>query len=953
MYYLSRLWKISSPCFRHCLIDGSSYKQLSRRHLAFVSNKRITRLSSEIEVNKSELNEDGNEKYIDVRLKNRNPRNLEQMLFEPKPMGYEMDEENRHYWNKVVLEKRSKCLIGKIVHHSGRTTVSAATNEPSIATFLGSKSAYTDVKAAKILGQVLAMRALESGVHSAFYDYREQRKSGEKLSSFIHALRQNGLNLDEQPVIFARAQQRRRLKARWVNIEKMKLISNSLSLNSAIFIVTDRFDKEIIEYFQDKFRIIGPLVITYCDEDICQSPEQTLPKRIWPIFSQCMRGMEVTTSNLTADRKKLVENRVRMMSGNYYENYHGITNVIVSDSVLTRKTRAAAENKIPIVTFEWIESCWTKYQYEHRRADEEAILAKYKLPIFFGLNVVLSGVSERDRIGNTIESNGGKYHAALKLKPLLPNTILLVPRKLGEKYSNAKRLHIPCLLPKWLDDSIQAGYALPFEQYDIENLIDEDDEETSTVPDKKGVFNKEESTEWNDQLQSILDEIIQSNVYKEQLFDGHSIHATGFDRSLLVMIENCAKKFGAFFYNSLCDSVTDVIVGPDIGELSLGKLLKSEFGGHRLVTIHWFIDCIRSFKLCSQSDYRIHLHSELRRPLSKCTTNANMGMLKELDRLIFVPDPDEEMIDEKKPQHLHSLLANETDNDFFFSDPEETDTPDDCENSSKRSRTVSPNDDDDEASTLNSYADQSCTFSTINDQIRTTNTSAVFMFSSFDNESKTKWTNLSQDVLNIIVNNDETFSNEVTHLILNRPRCSEKVFSAIAAGAFILKPEYIYDSILAKKLLPEPNYQWGRMNSNDSDETSNRQSGLNEDRLMRVAIQWKDRIDESNRKIFQDLKILLLNPMMDDDHDSHLNSCANIVRAGGGRVFSIADLIVESHNDGNLDEMIEGMDLAIVNPTWKEKPTLQRSPKDADLQALRRRYSISNVDIRNFLAKFY
>ena len=119
---------------------------------------------------------------------------------------YEMDEQNRHYWNKVILEKRSKYLIGKIVHHSGRTIVSASTNEPSIAVFLGTKSTYTDVKAAKILGQVLAMRSLESGIHSVFYDYREQRKSGEKLSSFIDALKQNGLNLDEQPVIFARAQ---------------------------------------------------------------------------------------------------------------------------------------------------------------------------------------------------------------------------------------------------------------------------------------------------------------------------------------------------------------------------------------------------------------------------------------------------------------------------------------------------------------------------------------------------------------------------------------------------------------------------------------------------------------------------------------------------------------------------------------------------------------------------
>lgn len=73
---------------------------INTRHLAYVSNKRITRIASDVEVKKEEIEQRGNNQYIDVSLKNRNPRNLEQLLLEPKPMGFEMDTPNRHYWNK-------------------------------------------------------------------------------------------------------------------------------------------------------------------------------------------------------------------------------------------------------------------------------------------------------------------------------------------------------------------------------------------------------------------------------------------------------------------------------------------------------------------------------------------------------------------------------------------------------------------------------------------------------------------------------------------------------------------------------------------------------------------------------------------------------------------------------------------------------------------------------------
>ena len=68
--------------------------------LSTISNIRITRLPTDIEVSKSELSSEGNESLINTRIVNRNPRNLEQLLLEQKPLGFELDLPERHFWNK-------------------------------------------------------------------------------------------------------------------------------------------------------------------------------------------------------------------------------------------------------------------------------------------------------------------------------------------------------------------------------------------------------------------------------------------------------------------------------------------------------------------------------------------------------------------------------------------------------------------------------------------------------------------------------------------------------------------------------------------------------------------------------------------------------------------------------------------------------------------------------------
>ncbi|CAG2113750.1 unnamed protein product [Medioppia subpectinata] len=172
------------------LIRASVAVRGQQRLLSSMSNKRITRLRSELSVSETELKSSGNESLLKTRLVNRNPRNLEQMLFEYKPLGYELDVPDRTYWNKIVFDTSGKHLTASIVHNSGRIIVSASTKEAAIGQQLKSSRG---VAAATSLGQVLAMRALESGVLQVFVGVEYESDQSLKAKAFLTALKDNGL----------------------------------------------------------------------------------------------------------------------------------------------------------------------------------------------------------------------------------------------------------------------------------------------------------------------------------------------------------------------------------------------------------------------------------------------------------------------------------------------------------------------------------------------------------------------------------------------------------------------------------------------------------------------------------------------------------------------------------------------------------------------------------------
>ena len=101
---------------------------------------------------------------------------------------------------RVTFEKVGKHLEAKIIHHTGRTIVSASTNESA---YRDQGLPIGDTEAAKNLGVILARRCLEAGILFARKEVPEEQSS-EKVRSFVTALKENGLILKEPEVILPR-----------------------------------------------------------------------------------------------------------------------------------------------------------------------------------------------------------------------------------------------------------------------------------------------------------------------------------------------------------------------------------------------------------------------------------------------------------------------------------------------------------------------------------------------------------------------------------------------------------------------------------------------------------------------------------------------------------------------------------------------------------------------------
>jgi len=139
---------------------------------------------------------DNNE--IEVEFVNNNPRSMEMLRIHKKPKGWHLDSPNCSFWYKLMLDCSNRHVCGQVVHYTGKTVVSASTQEWAIKKHLYSTN---DVSAYENVGRILAHRCLQSGISEIHTDLTVEGESSEKIRYFMEALKSGGIETEEPDVI--------------------------------------------------------------------------------------------------------------------------------------------------------------------------------------------------------------------------------------------------------------------------------------------------------------------------------------------------------------------------------------------------------------------------------------------------------------------------------------------------------------------------------------------------------------------------------------------------------------------------------------------------------------------------------------------------------------------------------------------------------------------------------
>lgn len=520
----------------------------------------------------------------------------------------------------------------------------------------------------------------------------------------------------------------------------------------------------------------------------------------------------------------------------------------------------------------------------------------------------------------------------------IPNTILLLREQSGEKYKFAKLKKIPCVRVEWLYHSIQAKYALPRDNY----LIDEEKmedfvtiskiqnsvTETSNLPSTSQASAVLQSDEFDGRsLADVLDEYAAA-LTETNFLDNCVLHAIGFDQDTLVAIKNAARRCGAFYLTQFNSMVTHVIVDKKVKADSLKQFESTE----KLVTIHWLIECLKKADCCTHLSYRIDSTGEKTAKKPKTGTHSK----PKFDILTATPEEIRKRVNLKSSQiptrepTYHSSqvrsLADDPDDDMpVVYEPKTTCVPLlDIEQDNHSNHTTSSMDVTSttvEKSGKGTKLDTSTNSTTdISDENETSNeaqskSQAVFMFSGFDADVLENLIGLATEKLKLNILQNSSITPEVTHLILHMPFASEKTMSAIAAGIWILKPEFIHDSVRRGYLASEGNYQWGL--------NCDQHLSVLKQKLVSSSFEWRAHISRTKEKAFHDWTVLVLN------NTKALKSCVQILKSGDAEIYFIDEY--DSDSADELQRLIKRVRFAVIDLKFECR---QAMPKARYMQAI-------------------
>ncbi|GMR39941.1 hypothetical protein PMAYCL1PPCAC_10136, partial [Pristionchus mayeri] len=187
-----------------------------------------------------------------------------------------------------------------------------------------------------------------------------------------------------------------------------------------------------------------------------------------------MDGAIVCFSGFNQKMKSHLSELVRRLGGQVSTDLHDKVTVLVSKTCDTGypKYTQSVKLKLPVLREDWITDAWTAVidGLRDEQVTTKPVYDIYRVPLFKGMVITVSGLSKEDRsnASRLIELGKGIFTPEMRKTEC---THLITDRNCGDKFKKARewgRIRIVTL--KWLIKSCELGYVLKESHYDPERI---------------------------------------------------------------------------------------------------------------------------------------------------------------------------------------------------------------------------------------------------------------------------------------------------------------------------------------------------------------------------------------------------------------------------------------------------------------------------------------------------
>ncbi|XP_037301931.1 DNA topoisomerase 2-binding protein 1-like isoform X2 [Manduca sexta] len=366
-----------------------------------------------------------------------------------------------------------------------------------------------------------------------------------------------------------------------------------------------------------------------------------IPSGPEPVYTVAMRGLVVTASGLTKDKKEIIKIKVHWMGGTYNTVLTDETTHLISDTVLSVKYVRSVEIGIPVMSETWVDAVW-EAALRLNVSGASSDFNNYRLPPFANLEVTTSGIPKRDKqmIMKLVNQHGGKFSGAFQSETT--DVVVLTKEGVGsEKYKAALEYGKVCVLPSWVKDSAEKGVALPVAKYKIvgastssplaehrlpdmslnfsritnlrppSNFVDETrSADVSTTSGK--IKLSQESRKANDtsidkELQIELDSFDMNDIKKAgPIFDGFCIWLVNLSGRAREVCAAAVSRCGGVRYDAPHARLTHALLASGAGGAGGAAAARDLPPSARLLSPLWLLRSVKAGKPLDETPYLIH-----------------------------------------------------------------------------------------------------------------------------------------------------------------------------------------------------------------------------------------------------------------------------------------------------------------------------------------------------------